>query len=206
MWRALLPVLRLRRAACIALGIVAACCAGLGNAEAAFAHASISPVVTSAGEQQQFTLSVPTEKEGATTTGVELDLPSGFSIDSYEPEPGWKRSVQTRPSAGETVAQRVIWSGGSVPTDEDAIFRFDASAPQPKTYIFQVRQTYSDGSVVEWAGPESSDAPAPRVQLVSSLGSGGGGGDTLALVAVIVAVIALVLAVVSLIGTDRPLT
>jgi uncharacterized protein YcnI len=204
--RALLPNVRLRRAACVALVTVAACCAGLGNAEAASAHASISPVVTSAGELQQFTLSVPTEKEDASTTSVELDLPKGFSIDSYEPEPGWKRSVQTRPSAGEAVAQRVTWSGGSVPTDEDAVFRFAASGSQAKTYAFHVRQTYSDGSVVDWAGPETSDTPAPQVQLVSNLGSGGSGNDTLALIAVIVAAIALVLAAVSLIGANRPLT
>lgn len=207
MSRALLPTVRLRRAACIVLVTVMACCAGLANAEAASAHASISPVVTSAGELQQFTLSVPTEEEDATTTSVELSLPSGFSIDSYEPEPGWKRSVQTRSSGGEEpVAERVTWSGGSVPTDEDAVFRFSASGGQAKTYVFHVRQIYSDGSVVDWAGPEASDAPAPRVELVSNLGSGGGGGDTLALVAVIVAAIALVLAVVSLIGANRPLT
>jgi uncharacterized protein YcnI len=196
----------LRRAACLALVAVAACCAALANAAAASAHASISPVVASAGELQQFTLSVPTEKQDARTTSVELEVPSGFSIDSYEAAPGWKRTVQTRSSSGESVAQRVSWSGGSVPTDEDAVFRFQASASRTGTYVFHVRQTYADGSVVEWAGPAKSDAPAPRVQLVASLGSGKGGNDTLALVAVILAALALALAAVSLIAADRPLT
>jgi hypothetical protein len=37
-----------------------------------------------------------------------------------------------------------------------------------------VRQTYSDGSIVEWSGPESSETPAPVVEAVSALGGGGG--------------------------------
>jgi uncharacterized protein YcnI len=207
MSRARLPARRRRHAALIVATAAATCCAGLVHADGASAHATISPVVTTAHELQQFTLSVPTEKEDATTTSVELDVPRGFSIDSYEPEPGWKRSVQTHSSGGdEPVAERVVWSGGSVPTEEDAVLRFVASASQAKTYVFHVRQTYSDGSVVDWAGPASSDTPAPRVELVSSLGSGGGDDDTLALVAVILAAIALVLAAVSLIGANRPLT
>jgi hypothetical protein len=67
----------------------------------------------------------------------------------------------------------VTWSGGSVPSDEDAIFQFLASADSAKTYSFKVLQTYSDGSVVDWSGPESSDAPAPQVELKSSFGGGG---------------------------------
>ena len=30
-----------------------------------------------------------------------------------------------------------------------------------RTLVFTVRQYYSDGSVVDWSGPESSDTPAP---------------------------------------------
>ena len=51
----------------------------------------MSPPVALDGELQQFTLSVPTEKEGATTTTIELTVPAGFAIDSFEPAPGWKR-------------------------------------------------------------------------------------------------------------------
>ena len=48
-----------------------------------------------------------------------------------------------------------------------------SSSAQPssaKTYTFGVRQTYSDGSVVDWSGPESSDTPAPTIEASSSLG------------------------------------
>ncbi len=189
----------------IALGIAVACCASLLNAPTAFAHATISPVVATAGQLQQFTLSVPTEKENVTTTSIELELPPGFTIDSYAPAPGWKRRV-TSAAADRAGVQRVTWSGGSVPTEEDAVFAFDASGRRASTYVFHVRQTYSDGSIVDWAGPESSDAPAPRLQLVSIHGSGKGGSETIDVIALIVATVALVLAGISLIGTNRPLT
>ena len=66
-----------------------------------------------------------------------------------------------------------------------------------------MRQTYSDGSVVDWSGPESSDTPAPHVEAVSSLG--GGGSSTLAIVALVVAGVALVVAIVGLAGGKRSL-
>ena len=55
--------------------------AALAVAAAASAHAIVSPAVALDKKLQQFTLSVPTEKEGLTTTEVELTVPSGFAID-----------------------------------------------------------------------------------------------------------------------------
>ena len=66
--------------------------------------------------------------------------------------------------------QQVTWSGGRVPTDEDAVFRFNGSMSSSKTYTFKVRQTYSSGKVVDWSGSESSDTPAPTIEAVSDLG------------------------------------
>ena len=43
-------------------------------------------------------------------------------------------------------------------------FSSSPSRRQAKTYTFQVQQTYSDGSIVNWAGPESSAAPAPTIE------------------------------------------
>ena len=84
-----------------------------------------------------------------------------------------------------------------MPTGEDSAFSFLAIAGASGTYTFAVRQTYSDGSVVDWAGPESSDAPAPVVKAVSSLG---GGTSTLAIVALALAAIALIVALVGLVA------
>jgi uncharacterized protein YcnI len=165
---------------------------GLTVASSAWAHAEISPPVTKSKTLQLFTLAVPTEKEGATTTKVELTPPSGFGIDSFAPAAGWKRQLQQTGSGENAVIQKITWSGGSVPTGEDSVFQFLASPDSSKTYTFTVRQTYSDGSVVDWSGPESSDTPAPRIEAMSSLG--GGGSSTLAIVALVVAGIAVLLA------------
>jgi uncharacterized protein YcnI len=181
---------------------IVAAIAALAASASAFAHAEISPAVTLSGTGQLFTLAVPTEKEGVTTTTIELTPPSGFSIDSFVPSPGWQRDVKETGSGEETQIQAVTWSGGNVPTEEDALFQFIASGDSAKTYSFQVRQTYSDGTVVDWSGPESSDTPAPVVELKSDLG--GGGSDTLAIVAIALGAVALIVAILGLfLGSGR---
>jgi uncharacterized protein YcnI len=169
----------------------------------AFAHAIVSPPVAKAKVDQQFTVSVPTEEEDATTTEVELTVPDGVAIDSFEPAPGWKRSETASGSGEERVVQTVTWSGGKVPTDEDAVFRFNGSLASSKTYAFLVRQTYSNGKVVDWSGAESSDTPAPRVEAVSSFG---GSSSTLTIVALVVGAIGVLLGIVALATRGRPLT
>ncbi|MDX6440733.1 MAG: hypothetical protein QOE43_462 [Gaiellaceae bacterium] len=180
----------------IALGALVAL-AALTFAASAFAHARISPPVALAKESQVYTLAVPTEKENAKTTSIELTLPAGFSIDSFVPAAGWRRAVQSTGSGEAAVITKVTWTGGSVPTGEDAAFSFLALANASRTYTFSVRQTYSDGSVVDWSGPESSDAPAPTLEAVSSFG---GGTSTLSIVALALAAVALVVAVVGLLS------
>lgn len=181
----------LRKTSLLALGAIAA----LAFAAAASAHAIVSPAVALDKKLQVFTLSVPTEKEGATTTKIELTLPSGFGIDSYEAASGWTRT---------TTKNTVTWSGGKVPTEEDAVFHFNASTAGAKTYTFDVRQTYSDGAVVDWTGPESSDTPAPTIEAVSSLG--GGGTSTLTYVALGLGALALLVAVGGLLARGRELS
>jgi uncharacterized protein YcnI len=168
----------------------------LALAPVAWAHANVSPTIAKSKISQLFTLAVPTEEENATTTEVELTVPAGFSIDSFAPSPGWDRKVQSTGSGEETVIQRVTWSGGSVPTGEDAFFQFLGLADSSKTYSFSVRQTYSNGKVVDWSGPESSDTPAPTVEAVSSLG--GGGTSILAIVALVVGALGLLVGFVAL--------
>jgi uncharacterized protein YcnI len=178
----------------LALGAALAICSG------AWAHASLSPPVALAEADQLFTLAVPTEKEDATTTQVELTPPAGFEIDSFAPAPGWKREVAQSGSGENAEVERVTWSGGNVPTEEDAVFQFIGAPGSSKTFEFTVRQTYSDGSVVDWSGPESSDTPAPRIEAVDSLAGGGDGSSTLEIVALVVAAVALVAAIVAIVA------
>ena len=186
-----------------ALLAAAAGAATLVFASPGFAHAIMSPPVAKTSVSQQFTLSVPTEEEGETTTTIEMTVPEGLSVDSFEPAPGWTRSEEASGSGEERVIQKVTWTGGNVPTDEDAVFRFNGSLDSAKTYSIPVRQTYSSGKVVDWSGSESSDTPAPQIEGVSSLG--GGSSSTLSIIALIVAGIAVVLAVVGLVTRGRPM-
>jgi uncharacterized protein YcnI len=169
---------------------------------AAWAHAEMSPSIVVAKHAQEYGLLVPTEKEDATTTSVELTVPAGFAIDSFVPSSGWKRTEQTNGSGEEAIVQKVTWTGGKVPTGEAAAFHFLATANDSKTYEFQVRQTYSDGSIVDWNGPESSDTPAPAIEARSSLG--GDSSSTLGVVAIALAGVALLVAIVGVVaGSGR---
>jgi uncharacterized protein YcnI len=197
-------MMRIRIARRSVLTAVGALVGALAVTGTAWAHATLSPPVTKAQKLQLFTLAVPTEKENASTTKIELVVPDGFAIDSFAPSPDWKRDVKTQGSGAEAVVQDVTWSGGATPSGEDSVFSFLASPSSDKTYTFTVKQTYSDGSIVEWSGPESSDTPAPTIEAVSSLG--GSSSSTLAIIALAVAGVALVLAIVGLVGGKRSLT
>ncbi len=180
--------------------VVAVALAALALPAAAFAHAKVSPPVGLAKTSEVYTLAVPTEKDNAQTTQIEFSPPAGFSIDSFVPSPGWTRKLQQTGSGDNAVITKVTWSGGQVPTGEDAAFSFLAQPSSAKTYTFGVRQTYSDGSVVDWSGPESSDTPSPTIEVKSSLG---GGSSTLALVALIVGAVGVLLGGLALVAGGR---
>jgi periplasmic copper chaperone A len=176
-------------------------------ASTASAHARISPAVSLSKELQLYSLAVPTEKENASTTSIELTVPKGFSIDSFVPSPGWQRKIQATGSGEDAVVTKVTWTGGKVPTEEDSLFQFLAQPASSGTYTFQVRQTYSDGSIVNWTDPESGENPAPAIEAKSSLG--GGGVSVLTIVALIAGILGILLggfAVVSRGGGDKKRT
>ena len=156
----------------IALGALVAL-AALTFAANAFAHARVSPPVAVAKDSQVFTLAVPTEKENATDDVDRADaagrlrdrlVRSGRRAGSEpcsRPAPATPRS--SRRSPGAAARCRPARTRRS---------RSSRIADAAKTYTFAVRQTYSDGSVVDWNGPESSDTPAPTLKAVSSFGGG----------------------------------
>lgn len=184
---------RVRRSSRFAVALVTMLAVALAGASAAWAHARLSPAVSLSGELQLYSLTVPTEKEGAATTQVVLTVPKGFSIDSFVPAPGWRRVEQSRGAGADTVIQKVTWKGGRVPAGEDALFQFLGEASGPGAYAFQVEQTYSDGSVVDWSGPESAEDPAPSIEARASLGGGGGGMSTATIVALVLGALGVVL-------------
>ncbi|MGH3000388.1 MAG: DUF1775 domain-containing protein, partial [Gaiellaceae bacterium] len=110
--------------------------AALAFAASASAHARMSPSVSLANELQLYSLAIPTEKANAYTTKVVLTLPKGFSIDSFVPDPGWKRVEQSTGSGDNAVITQVAWTGGHVPTEEDSLFQFLAQPAKSGTYTF----------------------------------------------------------------------
>jgi uncharacterized protein YcnI len=168
----------------------------------ASAHARISPAVSVAGKLQLYSLAVPTEKSGLTTSTIVMTVPAGFGIDSFVPPPaGWRMQLQQTGSGDSAVVTKVTWAGGSTLTGEDSLFQFLAQPASAKTYTFQVEQTYSDGSIVNWAGSESSAAPAPTIEVADSLG--GGGVSLLTIIALIIGVLGLLAGGFALIGGSR---
>jgi uncharacterized protein YcnI len=156
----------------------------------AAAHARVSPAVSVSGKLQLYSLAVPTEKSGLTTSQIVMTVPSGFGIDSFAPPPpGWKMQVAQIGSGNGATITKVTWTGGHTPTGEDSLFQFLAQPASAHSYTFPVQQTYSDGSIVNWSGPESAAAPAPTIDVVSSLG--GSGVSTLTIIALVIGVLGL---------------
>jgi uncharacterized protein YcnI len=168
----------------------------------ATAHARVSPPVSLANELQLYSLAVPTEKSGAVTTRIVMTVPAGFSIDSFAPPPrGWRQQLLQSGSGSNAVITKVTWSGGHVPTGQDALFEFLAQPASSKKYTFQVQQTYSDGSIVNWAGPESSESPAPTIEVKDSLG--GSGTSVVAIIALILGMLGVLAGGFALAGGRR---
>jgi uncharacterized protein YcnI len=193
--------MRLSSTRCLGTTVAALAVAAVMPALAS-AHARVSPAVSVSGKLQLYSLAVPTEKSGLTTSKIVMTVPNGFGIDSFvPPPPGWSMQTQQTGSGDSAVVTRVTWTGGKTPTGEDSLFQFLAQPASAKTYTFQVEQTYSDGSIVNWAGPESSAAPAPTIDAATSLG--GGGVSVLTIIALVVGVLGLLAGGFALIGGSR---
>ena len=179
------------------LSVAVAATVALIAAGSAFAHARLSPPVALAKATQVFTLVVPTEKEGADTTKIVLTVPEGFSVGAVVPSPDGQVDIQKTGTGEDAIVQKITWTGGKVPTGEAAFFQFSGRSSGSKTYAFPVEQTYSDGEVVDWSGPESADEPAPTIEAKSSLG---GGSSLLTIIAIAVGAVGVLLGGIALIS------
>jgi hypothetical protein len=140
---------------------------------------------------------------GSRVTGSSA-TPGHITVGVLLPDSGtWRLFLQFQSKGRILTAPFTLDVGGHTATGEDSVFRFNASIPKSGTVTFTVRQTYSDGSVVDWSGPETSDTPAPSVQALSSFG--GGGSSTLGIIAIVLAGAALLIAVLGLAGGKRTL-
>ncbi len=207
----------------------------------------MQPDTAPAGGFTRLDVRVPNERDDAGTTKVDVQLPPGFIAASYEPVPGWKVEV-TRSKADEpidtgeglksdTQVSRITWTGdgkeGVVAPGEFQDFGLSLKMPEGKAgdkLTFKALQTYDDGQVVRWIGPEDADEPAPVVTLEDGSAGGGhgapaatagsgseqppasapaassgdeGGSDTLSIVAVVLGALALIAALAALAAARR---
>jgi uncharacterized protein YcnI len=179
--------------------IAAAVAAALALPATASAHVTLQPSTTPADGFARLDVRVPNERDDAGTVEVDVQFPPGFAFVSYEPRPGWKVTVKREKLAepieveggevDERVAQ-ITWTGqgprGVIKPGEFVDFGLSLRMPKGEAgdkLTFKALQTYDDGEVVRWIGPEDADAPAPVVTLASASGGGHGapgtaGGDT----------------------------
>jgi uncharacterized protein YcnI len=170
----------MRRLRTIALTGTAALVALLALAVPAAAHVTVHSTDATRGGYALLTFRVPTESDTASTTELQVHLPTDTPITSVsvQPHPGWSFKTTTTKLAkpvttdhGEKVTDvvsEITWTADSAasaikPGEFD---QFDVSAgplPDVAQLRFPAIQTYSDGSVVRWIetpAPGSSAEPA----------------------------------------------
>jgi uncharacterized protein YcnI len=221
-----------RRAALAALGTVALV---LLVAAPASAHVKVAPDQAAPGaDDVQLTFAVPNESASATTTRVEIDLPTAtpFGDVAFVRVPGWTGSVTSgalpKPVEvnGATVRSaplKVVWTAdaGTRLTPGEVQDFVISVGPVPDTgrILLPAVQTYSDGSVVRWDQPtpdsgEEPEHPAPTIFVRDSPPDGSASADaaspgtTLAVVlggtGLAVALLSAVLAGLAFLRAGRP--
>ena len=155
--------------------------ASLALAPVAAAHVELSPNETTAGTEGRFALLVPNEEADASTVKIVVKFPESVPVASFQPVQGWTRTVKTVKLAtpitdddGNQVTERidtVTWQGGQIKPGEFEEFGMSFAAPEDAGAVqFPVVQTYSDGNVVRWIGPEDSEEPAAQLTVVAASG------------------------------------
>ena len=154
---------------------------------------------------------------------------------SFEPNPGWTVKV-TKTKLAKPIhtddgditegVSRITWTGdgkvGSIPPGGFKDFGLSVLVPGKAgdKLTFKALQTYSNGKVVRWIGPPSSDNPAPVVDVTAPGGADhpaatatpaptaapvtkSSSSNGLAIVALIVAALGLAAAVAALVAGRR---
>jgi uncharacterized protein YcnI len=172
---------------------VAAAVALLVAAPMAAAHVTVNPREAPKGGYAALSFRVPTERDDASTTRLEVNFPTDTPIASVrvQPHPGWEYRIERTELDepvdlhGEEITEvvsKITWTGGEIgPTEFD---EFGVSVgPLPSDVdqiLFPAIQTYDSGEVVRWIdeppadGEEEPENPAPALTLVEPEEEGGG--------------------------------
>jgi uncharacterized protein YcnI len=152
-------------------------------APAAGAHVTVQPEEVVAGDFTRLDVRVPNERDNASTSKVEVQMPPGFLFVSSEPVPGWNIETTMRKldkpveQFGEQITEEVgqvtftsDGKAGEIGPGEFQDFGLSVGVPDKpgSSLTFKAVQTYSNGEVVRWIGPADSEEPAPQVKLTAS--------------------------------------
>ena len=150
------------------------------------AHVTVQPKQAPAGGFVRLDVRVPNERDDANTTKVDVKFPPGFAEASYQKVPGWTvkvtkaklaKPIQTDDGAVTEGVSRITWTADStadgIPPGAFQDFGLSVQVPgrAGDTLTFKALQTYSNGTIVRWIGPEGSDTPAPTVQVTAAGGA-----------------------------------
>jgi uncharacterized protein YcnI len=162
---------------------VATAIATLAIPAAAQAHVTLQPNRAPAGAFMVLDVRVPTERDNASTSKVDVQFPDGFAAASYQAVPGWRvrvikkklaTPIQTDDGPITEGVNRMVWSrtsrrGGIKPGQfQDFPISVQIPGKAGDKLTFKALQTYSDGEVVRWIGATGSDTPAPQVTVTAA--------------------------------------
>jgi uncharacterized protein YcnI len=151
---------RLTRASLLALAAAALAAAP------APAHVVVQPAESRPADSQIYRVVVPTERD-VPTVDVRLRVPPGIDFALVESPPaGWTGKVVRK---GDRI-EEIRWSGGEIPPDGFAEFRFLVRNPVESGDItWPVVQRYANGDVQRWIGPADSESPASRTRIAEDV-------------------------------------
>jgi uncharacterized protein YcnI len=163
-------------------------------ASPAFAHVTAHGTgATSGGHDAEIAFRVPNERATASTTRVEVHLPTDkpFAGVLAASKAGWKVAVSsvklttpiiTDDGKIDTAVSTIIWTatgGGTGPGQYDDFDIAVGQLPTTDSVTFKAIQTYSDGTVVRWielkapGATKDPEHPAPELALGAATASVG---------------------------------
>lgn len=135
------------------VGSLAVVALSLGTTSTTFAHVTVKPSEVPSATYQLFTVSVPNEKEQA-TTALRLVIPEGVSSVTPSQKDGW--TITTTQTNG--LVSEITWADGSIAPERRDDFTFSAKTPAETIQLkWKAYQTYADGTIVAWDQEASTD-------------------------------------------------
>lgn len=148
----------IKKVAGLTLGVSAL---ALSFSSVAMAHVVVRPGDAVTGAYMTFNVSVPVEKDIA-TTAVKLEIPKGLAHVTPTVKQGWTIQTEKEGTGEDTVIKSITWSGNRIDAGFRDDFTFSAKTPDTATDLrWNAYQTYADGSVVAWNLDEDDQPTKP---------------------------------------------